>query len=32
MPVVYEKKGPIGYITISKPEKANALDREITDQ
>ena len=32
MPVIYEKKGPIGYITISKPEKANALDREITDQ
>ena len=28
MTIIYEKKGHIGYITISNPDKANILDRQ----
>ena len=32
MPVDYEKRGHIGYITINNPAKANILDRQISHE
>ena len=30
MPVVtYEKRGPIAYVTLNRPEARNAIDREV---
>ena len=32
MRVLYEKKGPVAYITLNNPEKANILDRPTADE
>lgn len=30
--LIYEKKGPIGILTINRPEKLNAISMELTDE
>ena len=32
MGIIYEKKGPIAYITIDNPDKGNILDHQTSDE